>query len=156
MKISSLLCATVLSFGTAMSGIAQAEDFDGAIKARKSLMQLYAHYLGTLGGMAKGEVEYNAEQASAAANSLVAMMSADQTFMWPPGSDTEALGDKTAALAVGWTSFPAILEKGEASLTAAKAMADVAGTDLASLQGAMGQLGKSCGGCHKEYRLKKE
>lgn len=138
-----------------MGGSAQAQDFDNAIKARKSLMQLYSHYLSTLGGMAKGEIEYDAEQASAAANSLVAMMSADQTFMWPPGSDTEALGEKTAALAAGWTTFPAILEKSKASAEAAQAVAAVAGTDLAALQGAMGPLGKSCGGCHKEFRQKR-
>ena len=31
-----------------------------------------------------------------------------------------------------------------------------AGTDLASLQGAMGGVGQACGSCHESYRAKEE
>lgn len=136
-------------------GGAWAQDADAAVKARKALMQLYAHYLGTLGGMAKGEVDYDAEAASAAAASLASLANVSQSNMWPQGSDTDALGDKTRALPVIWTTYPAIAEKGEAFGKAAAAMADAAGTDLASLQGAMKDLGASCGACHKDYRQEK-
>ena len=46
----------------------------GAIKARQALMTLYAANLGALGAMAKGDVEYKAEAASAAANNLQALV----------------------------------------------------------------------------------
>ena len=52
---------------------------EGAIKARKSVMQLYAHSLGILGAMAKGEAEYDAAQAAAAANNLKAVANLDQS-----------------------------------------------------------------------------
>ena len=37
----------------------------GAIKARQAHMQLYAFNLGTLGGMAQGKIDYDADAASA-------------------------------------------------------------------------------------------
>ena len=36
---------------------------------------------------------------------------------------------------------------------AAEAMSAAAGTDLASLQGAMEGLGGACGACHKAFRV---
>lgn len=151
-KIMSVACAISI-LGT---GIAQAQDADRAVTARKSLMQLYAHYLGTLGGMAKGEVDYDAEVAGSVATSLASLSALDQSAMWPQGSDTDALGEKTAALPAIWTTYPAVVEKGKAFADAAQAMAAAAGTDLASLQAAMKDLGGSCGGCHKEFRLKRD
>jgi len=148
----SVLVATGVA---AFAGGAFAQDAEKAVEARQSLMQLYSHYLGTLGGMAKGDVDYDAEAASAAANSLLALSTLSQANLWPQGSDTEALGEKTRALSDIWTTYPAIAEKGEAFANAAAAMADAAGTDLASLQGAMKDLGGSCSGCHKPYRQAK-
>ena len=148
--VLSTACAAVL--GSA----AIAQDASKAIEARQSVMKLYSHYLGKLGGMAKGNIEYDAESASNAAASLAALASLDQSAMWPQGSDMETLGlDTTAALASIWTTYPAVAEKGEALSTAAAAMVDAAGTDLASLQAAMGAVGQSCSGCHKEFRQKR-
>lgn len=148
MKRWALAILSVVIFSSASS----AQDVEGAVKARQGLMQVYAHYLGTLGAMAKGEVDYNAEAAGAAAASLAALTNLDQSNLWPQGSDNEALGDKTRALPALWTTWPAVAESGKAYRDAVAAMADAAGTDLASLQGAMKDLGGSCGGCHKLYR----
>ena len=154
-KFSKLVTA-VCVVSTLGIGVAYAQDVDKAVKARKSVMQLYAHYLGKLGGMAKGNVEYNSEAASAAANSLAMLAKLDQSAMWPQGSDTDALGEATAALPAIWTTFPAITEKGAAFGAAADKMAAAAGTDLASLQAVMGELGGACGACHKDFRLKRD
>lgn len=156
MKTFKKLAAAACILSTLGVGVAQAQDVEKAVKARQSLMQLYAHYLGTLGGMAKGSVDYNAETAGNAAASLASLAKVDQSAMWPQGSDTDALGDATAALPAIWTTFPAITEKGAAFAAAADKMAAAAGTDLASLQAAMGELGGTCGACHKDYRLKRE
>lgn len=45
-----------------------------------------------------------------------------------------------------------VMMRGMALRTAAEDMMNAAGTDLASLQGAIGALGASCGGCHRAYR----
>lgn len=150
---------TTIGLACAMSAAAfaaSAQDIEKAVKARKAVMTLYAHYIGVLGGMAKGQVEYDAEKASAAAGSLAAMAKVDQSRMWPQGSSTDELGDATAALPTIWTTYPAIMEKAKGMTDASAAMAAAAGGGLDSLRGAMGDLGGACGACHKDFRLKKE
>ena len=62
------------------------------IEARQAVMRIYAFNLGLLGAMAKGEAEYDAKLATAAANNLLATTNMDNSAMWPPGSDADADG----------------------------------------------------------------
>ena len=148
--VAIAVCAATILGGVG-SAVAQSE-FDRPIKARKAVMQLYAHYLGGLSAMAKGEAEYDAERAGAMAASLQAVASVDQSAMWPQGSDNAALGDATTALPAIWETYPAIVDKAQGLNTAVEALVAAASTDLASLQGAMGGVGGACGACHKEFR----
>nr|WP_325249756.1 cytochrome c [Amylibacter sp.] len=148
----AILATTAAAIVLTATSFAPVQANEAAIKARQSLMQLYAFNLGQLGAMAKGTTEYNAEAAQAAADNLLAAASMNQMAMWPEGTDNETMAGKTAALPAIWTTFPAIAEKSQALTDAATTMAGAAGTDLASLQGAMGAVGGSCGGCHKTYR----
>ena len=140
------------------SGVASAqEDHSGAVKARQAYMQLNGFYMGQLAAVAKGQVPYDAAQATGIANSLLALASMDEGAMWPPGSgnDNPALAGKTRALPEIWTTFPAVVEKADALSKALEAMVVAAGTDLASLQGAFGAVGAGCGGCHRSFRAEK-
>ncbi|GGA20661.1 c-type cytochrome [Neptunicoccus cionae] len=150
MKIILATTATALVLSAGLFSPAVANE--AAIKARQSLMQLYAFNLGQLGAMAKGTMEYNAESAQAAADNLLAAASMNQMAMWPEGTDNAAMPGKTAALPEIWSTYPKIAENGQALVAAAENMASVAGNDLDSLRGAMGDVGKSCGGCHKSFR----
>ena len=123
-----------------------------AIGARKAQMQLYSFNLGQLGAMAKGEVEYNAEVAAAAANNLAALTALNGMAMWPQGTDSTAMPGKTRAKVEAWTTWPAIAKDSEAATVAAANLAAVAGDGLDALRGGIGAVGKSCGGCHKAYR----
>lgn len=127
---------------------------EAAIKARQGLMRIYAQNLAILGGMAKETTQYNADAASAAAARLLSAASFDQSVMWPQGSDNIAMAGKTDAKAEIWTTFPAVLDSSKALIEAAELMNTSAGTDLASLQSAMGKVGGTCGACHKLYRQK--
>lgn len=127
-----------------------------AVKARQSQMTLYSFNLGLLGGMAKGDIEYDADAATGAARNLAALAQLDQSRLWPKGSDNAALGaDVTAALPAIWEAGSTVGEKSMALATAAIAMEQAAGGGLDSLRGAMGPLGKTCGSCHETYRQKK-
>lgn len=150
----SLLMAIVMTLpvGAAYS----AGEFDWPVKARKAEMTLRAFNLGQLGAMAKGEVEYNADAAKAAAQNLKVLSSLNGMAMWPKGSDNVAMGDKTNALPALWENFPKAIEATKALSAAVDVMADAAGKDLASLQGAMGAVGKACGSCHTQFRKKQE
>ncbi|MGR3713668.1 MAG: c-type cytochrome [Shimia sp.] len=148
-----LLSVSAISAAIAFTGATAFADghIDHAIEARQSQMTLYAFSLGTLGAMAKGEMDYDATAAAAAASNLAALTMLDQSAMWPQGSDS-ASNDKSAAKADMWANFPDVMAKGKALGDAAAAMNAAAGTDLASLRGAMGPLGGACGACHKAYR----
>lgn len=138
------------------SGVASAqEDHSGAVKARQAYMQINGFFMGQLAAVAKGQVAYDAAQATTIAQNLLALSRMDAGAMWPPGSDNQALPGKTRALPEIWTTFPAIIEKATAMTMALEAMVEAAGTDLASLQGAFGPVGAGCGGCHRSFRAEK-
>ena len=158
MKMSfAALGALVLTGAIATTAIGdanhEAEAAKAAVKARQSQMQLYAFNIGLLGGMAKGAIDYDAAAAGKAASNLASLSRLDQSRMWPPSSDNFELGDDvTAALPGIWAADSDVMAKGMALVEAAAAMEQAAGGGLAALQGAIGGLGKSCGGCHKAYR----
>lgn len=128
-------------------------DEDPAVTARKAHMQLYAHNLGVLGGMAQGKIDYDATAAQAAADNMVALGAINQTSYWTPGTDSESI-EGTKTLPALWDNIDNVLAINADFVAAADAMAAVAGTDLASLQGAMGPLGGTCSACHREYRAR--
>ncbi len=125
-----------------------------AINARQSHMQLNSFNLGLLGGMAKGEIDYDAEAASGAAANLAALARMDESRYWLPGTDVETLGkDQTEALVKIWADDSKFDDRMKDLASATAAMADAAGNGLDALRGAMGPVGKACGGCHEDYRL---
>ena len=156
MKFKTTLIAGIILAGavgsTAMGDAHANKAAMAAIKARQAAMQLYAFNIGLLGGMAKGEVEYDAAAASAAAANLAKLTSMDQSRMWPPGSDNEALGDATRALPAIWQSGSKAGMIGGDLAKAAAALEGAAGQGLDGLRGAIGPVGKACGACHEDYR----
>jgi cytochrome c556 len=154
--LSGLILAGAVASTAIGDGNHDAESAKAAIKARQAQMTLYAFNIGVLGGMAKGETDYDAATASKAASNLATLATLDQSRMWPPGSDNFELGGEvTAALPAIWAADSDIGAKGMAFAEAAAAMNGAAGNGLEALRGAMGALGNSCGGCHKAYRQSK-
>lgn len=152
--VSGIVAAAVLATTAFSEGHADKAVLS-AVKARQSQMTLYAFNIGLLGGMAKGDIEYNADAAAAAAANLAALSQLDQSRLWPQGSDNVALGaDTTEALPAIWEAGSTVGDKGMALATAAIALEQAAGGGLDALRGAIGDVGKSCGGCHETYRQK--
>ncbi len=115
-------------------------------------MQLNAHNISILGAMAKGEVEYNAEAAMAAARNLAALANLDQRSYWVPGTSNAELGDETRALPVIWESGSTAGEIAGKLAEAAANLAAVAGNGQEALGPALGPVGGACGACHKANR----
>lgn len=149
MKTTSLLAgALALTLGSiAFAG--GHSDEDPAVTARKAHMQLYAHNIGILGGMAQEKIAYDATLAQIAANNLAAVAALDETTYWVEGT-----AEGTKALPAIWENMDDFMAKQQMMTDASAAMAGVAGTDLASLQGAMRDLGGACSACHREYRAR--
>lgn len=150
-KTPLILAASLVVASTALA-IAGGHGGNPAVKARQAHMQLYAHNLGILGGMAKGEVEYNADAATAAANNLASLSTLSQRTYWAPGTSTAELGEETRALPAIWEEGSKAGEIGGQLAEAAAALAAVAGDGQAALGPAMGGVGQACGACHKAYQ----
>ncbi|MCF2903937.1 cytochrome c [Octadecabacter sp. CECT 8868] len=149
MKSLSLLAGTaVLAVATIATAHAD-EDMHPTVVARHAQMQLYAYNVGILGGMAQGKIDYDAEAAQTAADNMVALTSMNTASFWPEGT-----AEGTKAQPAIWENLDDFMSKGEDLAFEAQGMADVAGNDLASLQGAMGNLGGTCSACHREYRAR--
>lgn len=145
------VAAVILAISTGGLAVAH-ENENPAVKARQMVMSLYAHHLGTLGAMAKGSVDYDAEAATRAATNLVTLTQLNQMAMWPQGTDSGAIKGTRAKVEM-WSSFPDVGAKSKALDDAAMAMQAAAGSSLEDLRGAMRPLGGACGACHKAYRV---
>ena len=127
------------------------DDFSGQLKARQGQFRIMAINLGILGSMAKGEMEYSAEAAQMAADTLVAVSTIQQTPMWPAGSDDMAI-DGTRAQTTIWEQNADFLSKWADFGTAAQAMQASVGNGQDALGPLLGQVGGTCKACHDTHR----
>lgn len=136
----------------AVSALAAGDPNEKAIKARKAVMTLQSWYAGPLFGMAKGDLEYDADMASAGAAALNTMATIKGDLMWPPGTDSGAYAGKTRALPELWSTWPEAGNKAQALSDATAALSEVAGDGLDALRSKIGAVGKACKGCHDDFR----
>lgn len=142
----------------ALSPSVFAGEFESEIKARQSVMRIFAFNIGILGAMAKGEKEYDAALAQTSANNLNAAVMMNNGAMWPMGSDMSSpgLADKTKAKATIWTNYPKVAEKHTSLAVATAAMVGVAGNGLDAIRSNIGAVGKGCQACHEAFRAPKK
>jgi len=151
--MTRLPLAIALSTALALPALAVAQDraMQTAIEARQGIFQNYQLMLIQLGGMARGNIEYDAETAQAAADNLVALTQLDARFSWPAGSDSESV-DGTRARPEIWSNFDDVVTKAIALNEASVALAAVASDGQAALGPALGPVGAACTACHDDYR----
>lgn len=149
-RSTTFAIAALATVGAGATALAQAE-VPPAVEARQGQFQIMALNIGVLGNMARGNAPYDAAQAQAAANNLVAISSIDQSFHWPAGTDNEVL-EGTRALPVIWENLGDVVSLWGDFGTASVQLAAVAGDGLEAVQGAIGPVGESCGACHDTYR----
>lgn len=146
-KVIATLTALTILAGTA----AQAQNIEGAVKARQGVMGVLGINLGILGGMAKGAIPYDADAALAAANSVLGVAMIDPKPLFPEGSDEmdSATSRAKAEVWEGWDKF----NSEWASLkTAAEAMVATAATGQEAIGPGLGGIGGSCKSCHEAFR----
>ncbi|ROU04053.1 c-type cytochrome [Histidinibacterium lentulum] len=147
----TVIVSAIALAATVSPALAQDRDpLAAAMSARQSHMQLYAHNLGILGGMARGDMEYDADMAAIAAADLVALASVSQQAYWPEGSSNADYEDSRALPAI-WEDSAGFEEAKAALLAAATALAATAGTGPEGLAG-MRDVGGACGACHETFQ----
>ncbi|PZX19940.1 cytochrome c556 [Palleronia aestuarii] len=134
-----------------LGGPLAAQDDNPNVEARQHHMDLYSYNLSILGAMAKGERDYDAELAGAAASRLHALATLDQTGYWPEGTSSEEIDDSRALPAL-FENMDDYMNLTEELASAAMEMQNVAGDGAEAIGGQMRALGGSCGSCHEKYR----
>lgn len=124
---------------------AEVEATDPLVIAQKDLMKSFGGAAKTLGGMASGEVAFDAAAAAAAKAALLAGSAEIAVKFATAGSDPASEAKPEI-----WTSWEDFLIK-------AKGLGDAATTlDVASVDGVkagMGAVGGACKACHTTYRM---
>lgn len=133
--------------GCASAALAHSDVKNEAVKARMGLMMTLQQATGVIGDMAKGKTPFDAAKAEAARRSLIDAAEKTPAFFKAPETDP-----KSEALPEIWENWDDFMQKNMALQSAAQALK----TGSAKTLGAgMRDLGRSCGACHKAYRVEK-
>lgn len=132
---------------------AHADAAEDALQARQGFMKMIAINMGTLAGMAKGEIEYDEAAASTAAANMEALTGYDVTGLFIEGTaDGEIEG--TEALPAIWEDPEGFAEKFAGLGEAASGAADAVKGGQENLGPVVQKLGGACKACHDDFRKK--
>ena len=145
----SFVIGTVL---TGLVGIGIAVAQDSPIKQRQAIMEDNGKAMGLVGKMAKGETPYDAKAAAAAMKSIHDHMPKFVT-LFPVGTEK---GEKTRAKAAIWANKKDFEDWGKQLQDDTTKAQEAAAGGLDSFKTALAGVGKTCSGCHDDYREKKD
>lgn len=137
---------------TGVFGIGLAFAQGNVIEERQKLMKGNGDAMKVVTAMLKGEKPYDAKAAGDAMKSI-GDSAVKFTTLFPVGTET---GNKTRALPAIWKNKKDFEDWGkQLQDDATKAQAAAAG-GAAAMKTAMEGVGKTCGGCHDDYRAKEK
>ena len=116
-----------------------------AVQKRMEVMKEIKGARGVLGGMAKGAIAFDAAAAGAAENTLI-----EHSGRVAPTFEANETDPKSEALPAIWENWDTFVEMAD-DLTFAAEGLDA--TSLDGVRGGLGNIGASCGACHKKFRM---
>jgi cytochrome c556 len=146
-SLSSILIAAA-TLATALPAAAQFAKPEDAIKYRKGAFTVMAAHFGRVAGMAQGKIPFDAKVA--AQNAEVATFMSTLPFAgFGPGTDK----GETRAKPEIWAEMDKF-NAGAKKMQDEMAKLNVAAKsgNLDAIKAAAGEVGKTCKGCHDEYR----
>ena len=147
MLVKSLLAGFALCLFVAQSIVA-----NDAFAERQERMKTLGSEAKTMASMVKGRSEFDADQFFFSAETMAETMVGMLDF-FPVGSH----GGDSAAKAKIWQNWPDFTTKNQATADAIADLMDAADAgDEKAIKKAFGMVGKSCSGCHKKYRIKRD
>jgi cytochrome c556 len=137
---------TVLASGAAL---AQAKP-EILVKQRQSAMTLIGKYWGPMAGMMQGKIPYDANVIQRNAGFL------DNLSRMPWDGFADSTKDvKSAALPAVWSDSAKFREAANRLENEASRLVQVSRSgDEAAVKAQLGAVGKTCGGCHNDFRAK--
>lgn len=146
--LKSFTLAAIISVSALPVAPVSAQD---AIAERQQAMKSVGGAMRVVGGMARGQVDFDAAAALEAFETMNEV-AGRYGSLFPEGSET---GGDTEAKDTIWSDragFEAEVAKFESATAAAIAAAP---QDLESFRAVFGPVGQSCGSCHEGYRIDK-
>ena len=115
---------------------------------RQAVMDLIASKMGTVGGMARGEIPDDQAAFTKAAADLVTL-----TGMLTEGFQQEGIVAASRAMPEIWANMADFEQKAQDLVSAVTAVSAAAsGGDFAGAKELAGNIGPTCGACHRPYR----
>jgi cytochrome c556 len=148
-KLAMAGVGVVLGVALAQSAYAQAKP-EVLVKQRQAVMTLQGKYFGPMAAMAQGKAPYSAAVVQRNAGFLDNL----SRMAWD-GFDASTRGEKSRTLpaafdnSAGFKEAASRLENESAKLVALSRSGDEA-----AVKAQIGAVGKSCGGCHNDFREK--
>ena len=149
MKHLLLAVTTVVGLSASLPAAAQFQKPEDAVKYRQSAMFVLANHFGRIGAMANGRVPYDAAAANANAE-IVATLSKLPFVGFVEGTASTEKGKSNAKIWSDRAKFDAGAKKMQDEV--GKLVAAAKTNNLDTLKAAFGEVGKTCKGCHDEYR----
>ena len=146
----TLLSAAVIGLVISATATAQVKP-EVLVKQRQAAMTLQGKYFGPMAAMAQDKAPFKADVVAYNASLLDAL----SRMPWD-GFDASTQGVKSATLPAAFTDtakFKAAQDQFHSAV--AKLVAASKGGDMAATKAAIGGVGKTCGGCHDNFRQKK-
>jgi cytochrome c556 len=138
-----------LGAAAALNAYAQAKP-EVLVKQRQAGMTLIGKYFGPLGAMAQGKAPYNAQIVSRNAGYLQVL----SRLPWD-GFDASTANEKnTKALPAVYSNHAKFSQAATDMQNAVDKLAAAKASDEAATKQAIGAVGKTCGGCHENFRRK--
>jgi cytochrome c556 len=146
-RVSLKICALCLLFP-----MAQALAADTVQETRHELMESSKEAAKPVGGMLKGEQDFDAAAAMESFRTW-AEIASEFGMLFPEGSET---GFDTEAKSTIWTDREGFDEQLKTFSGAVDAAIEANPQSLEELKAAAGPVFKSCKSCHEEYRVEEE
>ena len=154
MKLKLMLGSIALVLGAGFVATASAQvKPEVLVKQRQAGMTMMGKYWGPLAGMPSGKAPYNAERVVANA----AILETLSKLPWDGFNEsTKDIKDiKTGALPAVFTENVKFKEGADAMQRSVASLAKISkGGDEASIKSAIAEVGKTCGGCHDNFKTK--
>src|SRR5262245_41706755 len=149
MRKTLIVAGAALALAAPLSAFAQAKP-EQLVKQRQSAMTLIGKYWGPIAQMASGKMPYNADVVARNATYL------ENLAQMPWDGFNESTKDvKSAALPAIWGEPKKFQEAADRlQAEAVKLAAAARAKDEAGVKAQFGAVGKSCGGCHENFRAK--
>jgi cytochrome c556 len=140
--------ALVVGGGYGAAVFAQAKP-DVLVKQRQAGMTMVGKYWGPIAGMASGKTPYNAETVARNAPILEVL----SKLPWD-GFNENTKEIKSKALPAVWTDNAKFKTASDRMQSAIAQLSKVSKGDEATVKAALADVGKTCGGCHDDFREK--